>query len=35
MQIAHYSDIRSEEYDITSVLTLQKQQFNNPPLLHM
>jgi len=35
MQIAHYSGIRNEGYDITSVLTLQKQQFNNPPLLHM
>jgi len=35
MQIANYSDIKSEGYDITSVLTLQKQQFNNPPLLHV
>jgi len=25
MQIGHYSDIRSEGYGITSVLTLQKQ----------
>jgi hypothetical protein len=34
MQIAHYSDIR-EGYDITSISTLQMQQFNNPPLSHM